>query len=165
MPSHSSVDTKAAEHRTLRFGSIDDVLAEIERIVAAERAGTLRAAGNWTVGQTLGHLATWIDLPYDGYPPTMRPPWIVKVILRLQKNKFMRGPLPRGVRIPKMPEGTLGTEKLSTEEGLSRARAAFARLKAAPPGVPNIIMGPMTHEEWMVMHQRHAELHLGYLHP
>ena len=39
---------KVQERRRLRFNSVDELRAEIDRIVAAERAGTLRRSGNWT---------------------------------------------------------------------------------------------------------------------
>lgn len=159
------VNTKTSEHRTLRFHSIDDALAEADRIAAADRAGSLRTSGNWTAGQVFGHIATWMEYPYDGYPSTVRPPWFVKLILRMMKTKFLRGPLPRGARIPKFPEGTLGTEPLSTDEGLTRLTRALHRLKAAPPHHPNPIFGVLTHDEWIAGNLRHAELHMGYLHP
>ena len=59
---------------TLRFESLDEVLAEAERLSVAERNGTLVRAGNWTLGQTLGHLATWCRFAFDGYPPEVRAP-------------------------------------------------------------------------------------------
>jgi hypothetical protein len=96
---------KVTDHRSIRFSSLDEALADIDRIAAADRAGRLRRTGNWTAGQTFGHLATWIEFAYDGYPPDMRPPWFIKLILKLQKKKFMRGPLPRGVRIPGVEGG------------------------------------------------------------
>ena len=159
----TAIDTAKVEHRTLHFNTINDVHAEIDRIAASDRAGTLRTTGNWSAGQTFGHLAAWINYAYEGYPT--KPPWIIKLILKFQKNKFMRGPLPRGVRIPGSPGGTYGVEPLSTQEGYDRAVRALNRLKAAPPSGPNVIFGPLSHQEWMTMHQRHAELHLGYLHP
>ncbi len=58
----------------------------------------------------------------------------------------------------------MGTEPLSTEEGAARYKRAWERLRKAPPGVPNPVFGALTHEEWMMLHRRHAELHLGYLH-
>jgi hypothetical protein len=58
--------------RTLRFDTIDDALAEIERIVAAEPGGTLNRLGNWTPGQIKGHVAAWINYSFEGYP--IRPP-------------------------------------------------------------------------------------------
>ncbi len=85
--------TTIPDHRTLRFDTPDELWAEVERLVAGEKAGTLRKTGNWSLGQNLGHLAAWIEYPYDGYPKGLKPPWFVKVILKLQKKKYMRGPL------------------------------------------------------------------------
>lgn len=161
-----SIDTgKVTDRRTLHFATLDDLLADVDRIFAADRAGTLRRTGNWTAGQTFGHLAAWLDYAYDGYPPELRPPWFIKLILKLRRKRFMRGPLPAGVRIPRIKGGTMATEPCSTDEGLSRLTRAMDRLRAAPPSQPNIIFGPMSHEEWQQMHLRHAELHLSFLHP
>src|ERR1044071_9071151 len=154
------IDTsKVTDLRRLRFTSMDDLAAEVEKVASACRAGTLRQTGNWTAGQVFGHLSTWIDYGYDGYPPDLRPPWFVKLILRLQKKKFFRGPMPQGVRIPGQEHGTKGTEVRTLEEGLERIRRSIARLKAAPPSGPNVIFGPLSHVEWQTIHLRHAELH------
>ncbi len=67
-----------------------------------------------------------------------------------------------GARIPKVPNGTLGTELMSTEEGLSSFRANFQRIAAECPTRPNVIFGPLTHDEWINLHLRHAELHLSF---
>ena len=64
---------KVQERRRLRFNNVDELRAEIDRILTAERAGTLRRSGNWTTGRVFGHLATWINYGYEGFP--MRPPW------------------------------------------------------------------------------------------
>ena len=149
--------------RPLRFTTPDDLLTEVRRLVDAERAGRLTRSGNWSLGQCLGHLATWIDFPYDGYPPNLRPPLMIKLMLRPFKKKFLRGPLKPGVRIPKLATGTLGDEPRSTEDGLARFERAWVRLRSAPPSIPNPIFGPMTHDEWIQGHLRHAELHLGFL--
>lgn len=160
------IDTKnVSEFRTLRFESLDDVRREAERIAAAERAGTLRRSGNWTAGQTFGHLATWIGFAFDGYPPSLRPPWFVRALARFGKERFLSKPLPRGFRLPKVEGGTVGTEPLTLEEGLSRLTAALDRLDRTAPTVANPVFGPMTHDEWKRAHLRHAELHMGYLHP
>jgi hypothetical protein len=165
-PARAPVDPKTCEFRAVRLASPRDLHAELDRVVAADRAGTLRQCGNWTAGTTFGHLATFIEYAYDGYPPDLAsPPWFIRAILKLSKGRFMRGPLPRGVRIPKIEGGTKGTEPMTTEAGLARLKAAWARLEASPPPRPNPIFGPLTHQEWITMHLRHAELHLGYLQP
>lgn len=153
------------DRRQLHFRTPEELAADVARLVEAERGGSLRTTGNWSLGQSLGHLAVWIDYAYDGYPPELRPPWFVKLVLKMMKKKFLKGPLKAGVRIPKLKEGTLGTEALSVEEGFARFDKAWRRLRNGPPSVPNPIFGPMSHEEWIAGHLRHAELHLGFFHP
>jgi len=161
----TQIDTGKAARRTLKFGSFKELWADVERIAAAEKAGRLRRTGNWSAGQVMGHLATWVNYPYDGYPPELRPPWFIKLILKMQKNKFLRGPMPAGVRIPKIKEGTMGTKDMSLDEGMAQLRRAWDRLLKSPPEIDNPIFGKMTHEEWIAGHLRHAELHLGFLNP
>jgi hypothetical protein len=156
------VDTKTCEFRTLRFGSLDEMLAEADRLAAAEQAGTLTQCGNWSLGTTLGHLAGWMEFALDGYPPEARPPWFIKLLLKGKKNKIVAGPMPRGFRIPGMKNGTLCTAEMPTAEAAARLRRAAERLKSTAPTRPNPVFGPMTHEEWIAVNLRHADLHLGY---
>jgi len=161
------VDTaRVKDHRPLRFNASGDVLADADRIAASERAGKLRLSGNWTAGQSFGHLAMWIDYAYDGYPPGFGPPLIVRFVIKtFMKKRFIHGPMKTGVRIPGVKGGTLAIEPIPLETGLDHLRRAWARLDAAPPGTPNILLGPLTHDEWKKLHLRHAELHMGFLHP
>ena len=51
----------------------------------------LRCAGNWTAGQTFGHLAVWIECSYDGYPfraPAEMAAWtlVANVLLNLDET-------------------------------------------------------------------------------
>ena len=158
------VDTgKIAGRRVLHFNSIDQLLEEVDRLAAAERAGRLKRLGNWTLGQNLGHLATWTEYIYTGVP--LKPPFFIRWILRFQKKKFLVGPMPAGVKIPRVKGGTLGTDALPLEEGLRRYKAVLQRLKAEPPTLPSPIFGKMTHEESIALTLRHAELHLGFFVP
>ncbi|HEX2837719.1 MAG TPA: DUF1569 domain-containing protein [Phycisphaerales bacterium] len=158
--------TNVTDCRVLRFESMADVLADAERIAASDRAGTLRRTGNWTAAQAMNHVSAFMEYPYDGYPKELStPPWFVRVILKLMKNKYMKGPLPKGVKIPKIPGGTVGATDGPIDAAMVRFKKAAARLKASAPTVANPIFGPMSHEEWVQLHCRHAELHFGYLHP
>src|SRR5437762_3012972 len=75
-----SVDTgKVIGRRVLRFESIEQMMAEVDRLVEAERTGRLGCLGNWTLGQTLGHLATWTEYAYTGAP--LKVPFFIKWIL------------------------------------------------------------------------------------
>jgi len=158
------IDTsKVADRRILRFKDIDELLSETDRLVAADRAGRLRQLGNWTLGQTLGHLATWGEFIYTGAP--LKPPFFIRWLIRLKKRRFLTGPLPAGVKIPKVAGGTLGTEPRSLDDGLAAYRAVMLRLKAEAPTLPSAIFGKLTHEETIALALRHAELHLGFFVP
>jgi len=160
----SAVNTAQAERRKLRFETIDECLAEVDRIVASERAGSLRRTGNWTTGQIFAHVAAWIDYGYDGYP-LGPPPWPIRMILKLLVGKYLRKGMPAGVRIPKTEHGTFGMDAVSTEDGAKRIRDAFGRLKRGEHAkFDSPAFGPMSHEDRVQLNLRHAELHLGFLH-
>jgi hypothetical protein len=154
---------KVTSRRELRFASIDDAMREIDAIVSAEGAGKLVWLGNWSTGQTLGHLATWIDFAFDGYPKSVSPPFFIRWILKPRKNRYIHDRMPAGVKIPRVRNGTEGTDDCSTDDGLARCRKAFERLRAQSPSIDNPIFGPLTHDEWIQLNLRHAELHLGFL--
>jgi hypothetical protein len=158
------VDTaKAAGRRMLRFESIDQVMADVDRLVEAERAGRLQRLGNWTLGQTLGHLATWVEYGYIGCP--LKVPFFIRWILRLRKQTFLYGPMKAGVKIPGVAGGTLATQPVPLEEAFEHLRRMMERLKSEAPTAPSPIFGKLTHEEGIAINLRHAELHLGFLSP
>lgn len=151
------------DRRVLRFSSIDDVLKDVDRIVAADPAGTLRQLGNWTPGQILGHLATWTNYSYDGYP-FKPPPWFIRIILRMKVKKYLRDGMPSGVRIPGVENGTFGTEPLNISDGAERLRRALQRLQSDEPAVHDSpAFGEMSHSDRIQLNLRHAELHLSFL--
>jgi hypothetical protein len=162
MTTPAPIDTgRIAGRRELHFTKIDEALADVEQLAAAEREGRLRRVGNWTLGQTLGHLSAWADYSYDGAP--LKVPFFVKLIMRPMKRRFLRGPMPAGRKIPKVPGGTLAIDPLPTEEGLARFRRSFARIRDELPTRPHVLFGPLTHDQWIQSHLRHAELHLSFL--
>jgi hypothetical protein len=160
------INTKQVhDRRALRFEELNAAVADAELLADAERRGTLRAAGNWTLGQALGHLAFWANAPYDGYPEMGQPPWFIRMLLPLFKSRFLNKGMPAGVRIRGVPDGTFGTSLVGTDEALFAMRAAFTRLSLQAPTRHNAIFGHMTHADWIKLNLRHAELHLSFLHP
>lgn len=156
--------SRVADHRRLHFATLADLRADLATL---ERAGgMLRTSGNWTTGQNFSHLAAFIEFAYDGYPPELsNPPWFIKAILRLRKRSMLRGGLPAGVKIPGIKGGTVGADHAPAPSALARLRTALDRLERSAPTAPNPVFGPLTHEEWIALHLRHAELHLGFVHP
>ena len=159
--SSAGVDTRTViGRRALRFESIDEMMADVDRLVEAERAGRLRRLGNWTLGQALGHLATWAEYSYAGAP--IKAPFFIRWLKRLQKRSFLYGPMRAGIWIPGVQGGTLAAGPMPLDEGLDRMQRVMQRLKSDPPTAASPLLGLLTHEEWIALHLRHAELHLGF---
>ena len=158
------IDTRnVASFRKLRFDSLDDCLAEVGRILAADEEGVLRNSGNWTPGQVMAHIASWIEYGYDGYP-IAPPPFFVRWILRLRLGKMLREGMPRGVRIPGVKQGTVGMDDMPTPEAARRLVTALTRLRDREEArFDSPAFGPMSHEDRIRLNLRHAELHLGFL--
>jgi hypothetical protein len=166
MTSATSPDAASAakgSRRNLRFDTINDALSEADRLVAAEREGRLVRHGNWALGQTLGHLATWANFAFDGYPPSVHAPWFVRLMVQMAKRRILTKGMMPGIKFRGIPGGTLGTDALPTDEGLRQFRAAMVRLHERCPTTRNPVFGLLTHSEWIALNLRHAELHLGFL--
>ncbi len=155
--------SESTGRRTLHFGSIDDLLAEIDRVVEADKAGQIQTQGAWTPGQVLAHVAAWIEYGYDGYP-MKPPPWLVRFMLRWQLKKFFRRGMPRGVRIPSVKDGTYGTELLPTDQAAERLRLALGRLQQREPAkYDSPAFGSLNDDDRIRLNLCHAELHLSFL--
>lgn len=154
------------DRRRLRFNTIDECIAEIDRIVAADSRGTLRRLGNWSPGQVFGHVAAWIEYGWDGYPPIKKPPFLVRWLVPIMARRFARRGLPAGFRIPGVRGGTHGIEELETSVGAERLKKALVRLKSREEAIHHsVAMGPLTMDERIQLNLRHAELHLSFLVP
>jgi len=154
------VNTKKVARRTLRFSTLDETLAEAQRIADAARAGSLQQLGNWSPGQAFGHLAGGVNFRFDGYPKPA--PWYLKLLVRPLRGFILARPFKPGLRVPGIKGGTNAIDVLPLDEGLARFIAATNRLKAQAPPVPNAVFGPLTHDEWITYAVRHSELHLSF---
>ncbi len=157
------VDTgKVTGRRTLRFNSPGEMEADVAKLVEAERAGRLTHVGNWTLGQALNHLGVWATFAFEEHP--LKPPFFVRWIVGMRKNTYINVKLPAGVSIPKVEGGTVACEPAPRvwKKGLDRFNSAWARLKKERPTRPNVIFGPLSHQEWINLNLRHAELHLSF---
>jgi hypothetical protein len=150
------------ERRKLRFASIDEALADADQLLAADASGKLRHTGNWDLGQTFGHIATWMEFAFNGYPPEVKAPLPIRLILRAARNNILNKGMLTGAKIGRVPGGTLGIEKIEPSVGADRLRKAFTQLKSECPKTTNPVFGVMTHEQWIKLNLRHSELHFSF---
>ncbi|MEZ6096275.1 MAG: DUF1569 domain-containing protein [Pirellulaceae bacterium] len=154
---------KVSNFRSLRFQSIQELLNELDRIEAAENSGNLKTEGNWSSGQILAHISNWVDYGWNGYP-IGAPPFFLRWLMRMMGRRMIKKGMMRGVKIPKVPGGTVGKDDVSMDEGLKRIRKSFERLQAGELSTHDSpAFGPMSHEDRIQLNLRHAELHLGFL--
>jgi Protein of unknown function (DUF1569) len=149
---------KVPGRRQLRFNSLDDIAAEVERLAACRE---ITALGNWSSGQVLQHLASTMDNSIDGFPNFVPAP--IKLFLRLfMKRRFLTKPMPPGFKLPPRAEKMLPGET-SWETALANFRRAMQRVKTETSRSPHPAFGPMHVDEWNQIHCRHSELHLSFL--
>lgn len=163
-PPAATVNTKnVTGRRSLSFQNFDEVRADIDLLLAADTRGSLRRLGNWSLGQNLNHLASWINFAYDGFP--LKPPWFMRLLGPVLKNRLINGKMPAGFRLSRTPGGTLATEDMPAAQAAAKYHAAIRRLEAHAPTAPNPVLGPLSHDQWMRLHLNHASLHLSFLLP
>lgn len=156
-----SVDTTKIEgRRTLHFATLDDILADVERL----NQGKIRALGNWSPGQVLRHLMVPMRWCLDG--TALKAPWYVRFLSVFFKKGFLRNPMPAGFKLSADFAAELEPSgPAEWEAELNAFRAMIGRLKAEPQRYPSPFLGAMTREQWDQLHCRHAELHLSFLIP
>jgi hypothetical protein len=153
-----TVDTsQVKERRSLRYESLDDALADAERLAVRD----VHTVGNWSLGQILKHLSNTMNASIDGFPSLL--PWPMRQLVRLLfKNKFVNGTMPSGFQLRKKAV-VLIPDPTETSAGLEEFRRAIERLKTETKREPHPALGKLTVEEWNGVHQRHAELHMSFV--
>jgi len=157
----TTIDTcKVTERRQLRFESLDDIAAEVDRLAGSK---SVRAVGNWSNGQVLQHRATTMNNSIDGFSSFVPGP--VRLLLRLfMRRRFLTKPMPPGFRLP-ANAGNMLPPPTTWDAALANFRQAMQRVKTEIHRSPHPAFGPMSVDEWTQIHCRHSELHLGFLVP
>lgn len=159
------IDTaKVTDRRELRFATLEEAVRDAEALAAADADGRLRRVGNWSLGEAVTHVAFWANAPFDGYPPDLKVPWLMKFLMKFLRGGIFKNGMKPGIRMPNVPDGTFGAEDVPAGEAVERLRSAFARIDEACPPDPSPLFGKMSHDQWRQLNLRHAELHFGFYH-
>lgn len=155
------IDTKTAtDRRVLRFESYDEVLADAHTLTQCET----RTVGNWNLGQILMHLGLGFETAIDGsgfaLPLPMR--WLMTLTM---KHKVLYKQLPSGFPISPKAAFLIPPPETTPQEGLARMRSAVQRLSREDARAFHPAFGRISRAEWDAFNLRHAEMHLGFVHP
>lgn len=155
-----TTSSESVQRRSLQFTTLDEIRNDIETIAA----GSYVTVGNWSFAQILDHLATSMTASLDGFP--FRGSFFVRwFISPLFKNSLLTRPMKSGYRLPKKFESYLPSAECTVEEALPKVLAVIKRFDTEAPTADHPFIGKMASEEWMLLHIRHAELHLSFVVP
>jgi hypothetical protein len=161
------IDTRCVANRhRVRLQTIDDLAAEVERVIAAGAAGTVRPLGNWSPAQVLWHIGRLMEFSIDGFPFRYRrgPQWLIRVLrllawrwlIALAFRPGFKNP-PEAAALEPDPSVSLPVAAAYLQQQIARIRSGEQMTQACS------VEGAYSHEEWVYIHLRHAELHLGFL--
>ncbi len=163
------INTKAAQQRDLHFKSLAELRADIETIRAAHEAGTLTYTGNWNAGQCLWHLGVFMKGSLDGFPD-QKAPLVLRVLGKyVFKGMALSGkPAKPGIKLPKSVGwlDPIASGVTEFDEGYAPLKEVLDRVDAGETFThASPIFGPLSHEQWCVLHCGHASMHLSFQHP
>lgn len=149
------------DRRTLRFETLDDLVADARAVALRPH----RATGNWNASQILLHVAGLIAHANRG--SELRMPAPVRVLGRAIKlSGVWKRPIPAGIKAPpSLMAQNDANAAVPAEEAFATLEREVAEARARPMSHPSPLLGKLTHEEWVTVHCRHAELHFSFLKP
>lgn len=153
--------SQVAGRRQLKFSNAQDLIDEIDHILAAPSIQTL---GNWSAAQVFEHLRLTASIGVGEFSvPT--PLWM-RLAGPLFKPFLLNRPMRSGVKLPKNIDTLICHPNNEDTQQAGRAFQQIVRRLAQGEGIAtHPFLGKMTTEDWIKLQMRHAELHLSFLIP
>ncbi len=166
MATETLVDTKrVAERRELHFHTLADILRDVEQLAAvtSETGESICRDGNWTPAQIVEHVTFFINGAIDGF--TFTAPFLIRLLARPFKKHILTKPMKPGIKLPARMNVVLPDPDTTWEDAVSALRDAVRRIDSGERMTqPSPLLGAMTHEDWVNLHCRHAEMHFSFMH-
>ncbi len=154
--------TESPERRELSFNSMDEVIAEVDRLASGE----VRTRGNRSFGQILNLLALGQDAASGrAVPPP--PPFFMRLMMPLMKGMIINAkPLKPGIKLPPKGEEFFWPDReIDVAEGVKIFKESLDYYNEHGPLEKHPFFGKLTKEQNDQMNRRHAALHLSFVHP
>ncbi|MBT8484725.1 MAG: DUF1569 domain-containing protein [Phycisphaerales bacterium] len=157
-----TVDTKhVTGRRELHFDGMDDIWADVAALDGKE----LVAAGNWSPAQIIQHVDLIIGCSLDGFDPKIKVPLPLRLFARVIKGGALKRTMKPGIKLPANLSGFLPLPGIPWEQARDTLRGHIDRIRGGElMEEASPFFGPMTHQDWIRLHCRHAEMHFGFIH-
>ena len=150
---------RVKDRRPLRFeslqGIVDDVLA-----IDGDR---VRTTGNWTAPQIVQHVAKLINFSIDGFPA--RASIGLRFLGRRIRRRALTKPWKPGLNFPRRFSFLEPDDKITWDDAVTFLRESVGRLQYEKMEAASPVLGPLSPDEWELVHCRHAEMHFSFMHP
>ena len=153
--------TEKPKRRNIRFHSIEEAVADAERLAA----GAVETTGHYSFGQILDHLARAMDtITGELVPPQV--PLPLRLAASLIRRPLIATSLRPGFKLPPKAQSMLwSSEPVDVATGLRNWKASIERYQRTEPLLPHPVFGKMSREMHNQVQCRHCELHLSFVHP
>lgn len=149
------------DRRDLAFRSLDEILADAERVLG----GPHRTTGSWTAPQIVWHVADLIAVA-NGHMDLSLPLPLKAFGRTLKLLRLFDRPIPSGIRMPKAAAANVA-EAADREpaDSLAHLRREVEHANRHPMTHPSPLFGRLTPHQWLRVNCRHADLHFSFMHP
>jgi hypothetical protein len=152
--------------RRVCLRTLDELVAEVDWVTAAAAADRVRPLGNWSPAQVLWHIGRLVELSFDGFPFRYKrgPRWLIRLFRLLAWRRLIALALRPGFKNPPEAATLEPDPRLPLKQAAVYLKLQVARIRNRERMTQACsVEGPYTHEQWVYIHLRHAELHLSFL--
>lgn len=164
MPSDNKVKTaKVSDRRKLIFTTMAEILDDIKMLDDAVKEGkTIVATGNWTPAQIIEHVVYFVDGSMDGFD--FKAPLVLRIFGKFARLFILNKPMKPGFKLPAKMSMVIASPKSTWPDAVTHAHQAILRVEAGKQMTKRSpLLGKMTHEDWVKLHCRHAEMHFSFI--
>ena len=148
------------ERRELSFASLDEAVADAERLASGE----VRTTGKHTFGQILEHLARTHDMA-TGKIEAPRPPLFIRLLMPLIKSSIIKDVKP-GYKLPAKAEAFFWPDQeFAVPEALAHLKESVERFNSVGPLPKHPIFGKLSLDKATELNRKHCAMHLSFVHP
>jgi len=112
----------------------------------------------------ISHVAVTIQNSVEGFRVSV--PLPMRVLGRLIRGRMLKKGMPTGIKIPKsFQKDFVPPADLSFDDAMNQLSTYIAAANQKGMHMASPLFGKLTHDQWVQLHCRHAELHFSFLSP